>query len=72
MEMTIKQFKEQLLESLAVVEQNHPMPEDRPIQIVIRGKTPSDDIYITDINVTAEEDEYDNTLWSHININCSI
>ena len=69
MEMTIEQFKEKLLSALEEVEEQHPMPEDRPIQIVIRGKTPSDDVYITDIDVVAEEDEYDNTLWRHININ---
>ena len=69
MEMTIEQFKQQLLSALSEVEEQHPMAEDRPIQIVIRGKTPSDDVYITDIDVVAEEDEYDNTTWSHININ---
>ena len=69
MEMTIGEFRSKLLSALAEVEHRHPMAEDRPIQIVIRGKTPSDDVYITDIDVVAEEDEYDNTIWSHININ---
>jgi len=69
MGMTIEQFKQKLLSALAEVEHRHPMPDDRPIQIVIRGKEPSDDVYITDIDVVAEEDEYDNTIWSHININ---
>ena len=69
MEMTIGEFRSKLLSALAEVEEQHPMAEDRPIQIVIRGKEPSDDVYITDIDVFAEEDEYDNTIWSHININ---
>ena len=69
MEMTIGEFKDKLLSALAEVEEQHPIPNDRPIQIVIRGKTPSDDVYITDIDVFAEQDEDSNKIWSHININ---
>lgn len=69
MEMTIGEFRSKLLSALAEVEAQHSMPDDRPIQIVIRGKEPCDDVYITDIDVFAEQDEYDNTIWSHININ---